>query len=306
MTWAKIDDLMPEHPKVLRLSSDAFRVHVSAICYASRNLTDGAIADAALHSLRATDAVVHELKRANLWERERGKGWQIHDYLEYNPSREQVLAQRQERARAGQRGGQAAARARAIATDTAGATPLASSPVPSRPVGRSTIRSVGKEEDQLNTDRSVGAKPTIREPAAPSPAAPTDVLRESPPPTDRSPPPAGQDGTKRDHEPDCTCESCFTAKRGGWAHMAGTPTPISEDTRQKIADLLGYPLHGKKINAMLTGQVEWCAGATEANWLVLIRKATHGKNKPEVQDDGSIREGWARATMRSIREGAGR
>ena len=83
--------------------------------------------------------------------------------------------------------------------------------------------------------------------------------------------------------------------------MADTPLPISEDTRQKIAGLLGYPPAGKKIGAMFSGQVEWCAGATEANWLVLIRKATHGKNKPEVRDDGSIREGWARATMRSIR-----
>ena len=41
MTWVKVDDALPEHPKVARLSDAAFRVHISALCYSARNLTDG-------------------------------------------------------------------------------------------------------------------------------------------------------------------------------------------------------------------------------------------------------------------------
>lgn len=96
MTWVKIDDLMLEHPKILRLSSDAFRVHIAAICYSSRNLTDGHILDAALPGLSATNGITKELERAKVWNRERGRGWVVHDYLVYNRSRAQVLAERED------------------------------------------------------------------------------------------------------------------------------------------------------------------------------------------------------------------
>jgi hypothetical protein len=145
MAWARIDDLMPEHPKILALSDRCFRAYVTALCWCSRNLTDGYIPNAALASIGADDeAVLGELWRAKLWKRQGKRGWLIHDYLEYNPSRAEVLAKRQQKAEAGSKGGQAAALARATADAQAGATPSGTSPVPS-PIDRSLERSSSAE-----------------------------------------------------------------------------------------------------------------------------------------------------------------
>lgn len=54
------------------------------------------------------------------------------------------------------------------------------------------------------------------------------------------------------------------------------------------------------MTKMLTGQIEWCAGATEEHWLELLRRATNGKNQPKRTADGSVKEGWAKPTMRGI------
>lgn len=52
-----------------------------------------------------------QLVAAGLWEPMEG-GWQIHDYLDYNPSRDQVLEEREAQHQAKVRAGQASARAR--------------------------------------------------------------------------------------------------------------------------------------------------------------------------------------------------
>ena len=76
MTWVRIDDTFPEHPKVVGLSAVAFRLHVAAICYASRNLTDGFIPLGAVRTLPGgTPNRVKELADAGLWITD-GPGWQ--------------------------------------------------------------------------------------------------------------------------------------------------------------------------------------------------------------------------------------
>lgn len=93
MTWARLDDSFAEHPKVGRLSDAAFRAHVTAICYSARLLTDGFVPDAAVRAYPRK--AVEELRKIGLWEREPdGSGWWLHDYLDYNPTRERVLAKR--------------------------------------------------------------------------------------------------------------------------------------------------------------------------------------------------------------------
>ena len=125
MTWAKLDDLFPENEKVSGLNDGAFRLHIHALCYAARNLTDGRIPYSAKRGLGGTISRISELLDAGLWEVHEG-GWVIHDYLEYNPSREQVQAQRQKKADAGRKGGEATALAGAVAR----ATPSGKAPVP--------------------------------------------------------------------------------------------------------------------------------------------------------------------------------
>ncbi|MGW2267109.1 hypothetical protein [Streptomyces koyangensis] len=95
-----MDDRFPSHRKVALLGDRAFRLHVSAICWCAENLTDGRISDRELPlvaKVRGVKATAQVLVDAGLWDR-LGDGWQIHDYLDYNPSREQVLAERKKNA----------------------------------------------------------------------------------------------------------------------------------------------------------------------------------------------------------------
>lgn len=100
MPWVKLDDRFPSHRKVALLSDRAFRLHVSAMCWCAENLTDGHIGDrelALVANIRGIKATAKQLEDAGLWDRVDG-GWVVHDYLEYNPSREQVLAERKKNA----------------------------------------------------------------------------------------------------------------------------------------------------------------------------------------------------------------
>lgn len=108
MTWVRKDDQMPIHRKVAPLSDAAYRLNDEAICWSSRNLTDGRIAAAELSDIskRGRAKTAAELVARQLWHpadyRCDGEqcpppgpdGWVIHDYWEYQPSRERVLADR--------------------------------------------------------------------------------------------------------------------------------------------------------------------------------------------------------------------
>lgn len=98
MTYAKLDDVFPEHPKVVSLSDAAFRVQVSGICYCAKLLTDGFVPEgrARLWPLRA----VRELATAGLWEEVPG-GYRIHDYLQWNDSKAEVAQRREGKAAGG-------------------------------------------------------------------------------------------------------------------------------------------------------------------------------------------------------------
>lgn len=100
MPWVKLDDRFPSHRKIALLSDRAFRLHISAICWCAENLTDGRISDrelALVAKIRGVKATAQQLADAGVWDRTED-GWEIHDYLDYNPSREQVLAERKKNA----------------------------------------------------------------------------------------------------------------------------------------------------------------------------------------------------------------
>ena len=98
MTWVKLDDLFPDHPKVQAAGQAAAWLHVAGICYCSRYLTDGLIPNVALAGLgqytkSRARKLADVLVRVGLWEQEDG-AYRIHDYLDFQPSREQVERQR--------------------------------------------------------------------------------------------------------------------------------------------------------------------------------------------------------------------
>ena len=51
MTWVKLDDGFPEHPKLIQAGAAAGWLYVAALCYSARNLTDGHIPAAVLPRL---------------------------------------------------------------------------------------------------------------------------------------------------------------------------------------------------------------------------------------------------------------
>jgi hypothetical protein len=107
MPWVRFDDTFPTHRKVDGLSDAAFRLHVSAIFWCARNLTDGAVPEEDLDlvtaRVRTPARFAADLVRRELWH-ESGHdcpdcpqptdGWMIHGYLEFQPSKERVLAER--------------------------------------------------------------------------------------------------------------------------------------------------------------------------------------------------------------------
>lgn len=109
MGWVKLDDQFSRHPKVLRAGPLAGWLHICALNYCAQYLTDGFIPAAAVNALADYSSLkedlghvadgltgcdfVPSLVRHGIWAEVQG-GYQIHDYLDYNPSRDEVLKRR--------------------------------------------------------------------------------------------------------------------------------------------------------------------------------------------------------------------
>lgn len=99
MAWVRIDDQAPRNEKIMAAGPAACWLWVCGIAHAQSQLTDGFISRQALKMIGIPAGVVvklaDKLVAAGLFERAEG-GFMVHDYLEYNPSRGQVLAKRAE------------------------------------------------------------------------------------------------------------------------------------------------------------------------------------------------------------------
>jgi len=118
MPWVRFDDQFTIHRKVDGLSDAAFRLHTSAIFWSARNLTDGSVTredlDGVSARVRTPERFAAECKKRGVWhlgdedcpsekcpadgtgDRD---GWIIHDYWEFQPSKEQVVRDREASAR---------------------------------------------------------------------------------------------------------------------------------------------------------------------------------------------------------------
>ena len=97
MAHAKFDDLFGDHPKIAGLSDAAFRLHTLGILYCSRHLTDGLIAADEVPRLvrRFRKSALAELVASGLWINVLDGAYSIHDYLDWNDSREEVERRRE-------------------------------------------------------------------------------------------------------------------------------------------------------------------------------------------------------------------
>lgn len=148
MTWFKVDDQFPRHPKVIRAGTDAAWLFVAGGCYCAQYLTDGMIpkdAVAGLTALRQPLKLAGRLVEVGLWH-DRGDAFEVHDYLVYNPSREKVEKDREEAAERRRNGGQRSAERRATVDQRSGA------PVPVPDVPNGTRRRASPSMDFAPTD----------------------------------------------------------------------------------------------------------------------------------------------------------
>lgn len=112
MSWLKVDDQFCEHPKVLAVGPLAAWLHTCALNYCARHLTDGFLPRAKVATLADFSGIDFEglpvevgrlVKalltargdRGALWSEVDG-GYQIHDYLDFNPSRAEIESEKAE------------------------------------------------------------------------------------------------------------------------------------------------------------------------------------------------------------------
>jgi hypothetical protein len=92
MPWFKVDDGFHDHPKVLTAGNAAIGLWTRCGSYASKQSTNGFIPNAIAHAY-GTKTVIEKLVGSGLWIRVDG-GYQMHDFLDYNPTADQVKADR--------------------------------------------------------------------------------------------------------------------------------------------------------------------------------------------------------------------
>jgi hypothetical protein len=103
MPWAKIDDDMCMHPKIISAGNEAVGAWVRMIAWSAHELTDGQIPAAVAVMFCQNEKILATLLEQNLLESE-GDSYQIHDYLRYNPTSGRVRKTRKVRALAGKIG----------------------------------------------------------------------------------------------------------------------------------------------------------------------------------------------------------
>ena len=86
-----------EHPKIGGLPDGAFRLWVQALAYCQKFLTDGAVNAVALKGLRAYSSKRRaELVSVGLWNEAEAGAVVVHDFLDWNDSKEDVLRARKD------------------------------------------------------------------------------------------------------------------------------------------------------------------------------------------------------------------
>jgi hypothetical protein len=138
MPWVKLSDSFAEDPRIDEAGPLALALHVAALCYSARQLTDGRIPSSItrrLLDLEDPTTVAKRLVAAGVWS-ETEDGFAINDYLDDQPSRAHVLSVRAKRVTSGRAGGRASGEVRRSKDEPKAkqvASPLVEPPTPTRP-----------------------------------------------------------------------------------------------------------------------------------------------------------------------------
>lgn len=102
MSWFKVDDSFYDHPKFVDVPNAAIGLWVKSGAWCGKHLTDGVIPASQVKLFKGTDSQVKALISAGIWVEDRSengtKVYRFHDWIEYQPTREQKLKEREESA----------------------------------------------------------------------------------------------------------------------------------------------------------------------------------------------------------------
>lgn len=167
MSWFRQEQNFISHPKFIQLSDGSFRLWHEGKCWVESNLSDGILPFSVVKGFR-----YYKPKRAQglldaphgyqfgLWEVIEGVGYKMHDYLYFNPSREEVLARRESDAERKRLGRERRQNAR-----------IAAECPPGRPdgqdAGRPPLSPPSVQHFDLGKSKSKSKKEYVRTPTAP-------------------------------------------------------------------------------------------------------------------------------------------
>jgi hypothetical protein len=112
VTWIKLQDDLPHHPRAMKAGAEAMWLYTGGLCYCNRYLTDGFIPREAvpqLTSITRPAKAIAALLETELWEKVEG-GFRILRYLKFQRSANEIEANRKQKASAGRSGGLAKAK----------------------------------------------------------------------------------------------------------------------------------------------------------------------------------------------------
>lgn len=145
MSWVKLDDRFDDHYKVKRVwqgCPEALGLHTMALTYCCRHASDGLVdyfyVSEKVPNGNKRKRLTNALVDAGLWDTDE-KGWRIHDFLDFNPSRAEIEEKRRQDAerKAHGRDTQSAKRPRGVRAESAGnpngVRDVSSGPVPTHP-----------------------------------------------------------------------------------------------------------------------------------------------------------------------------
>jgi hypothetical protein len=126
MPWVRFADDYLTNGKIKDLDAAARLLDLCSVMYSARELRDGELSAsdvqtvAILAKVRRWKAAVDELVGVGRWLRCANGNYLIHDYLDYQPSRAEVLAERDEKHQAKVKAGRAGGLASGISRSTRG------------------------------------------------------------------------------------------------------------------------------------------------------------------------------------------
>jgi hypothetical protein len=110
MAWVKLDHKFHWHKRIRPLSDAAYRLYVGGLCFCNWQETDGEIVQVDLEVVcqgmkpRAIRPAIGELITAGLW-REVTNGYEVENYLKFQPAKADLEARREHLSSIGRKGG---------------------------------------------------------------------------------------------------------------------------------------------------------------------------------------------------------